>query len=53
MLKYLLIPTIFVKECNIPKLLAQISSYKWQKFIVNQIGGCEGHGCGSLLQKIV
>ena len=36
---------------NIPKLwvLGQISSYKWEKFIVKPIGGCEGHGCGSLL----
>ena len=34
-------PTIFVKgSVNIPKLLAQISSYKWQQFIVKPIGGC-------------
>jgi len=40
-------PTIFVKgSVSIPKLLAQISSYKWTKFIVKPIGGCEGHGCG-------
>jgi len=40
-------PTIFVKgSVIIPKLLAQISSYKWKQFIVKPIGGCEGHGCG-------
>jgi len=45
-------PTIFVKDSvNIPKLLAQISSYKWQKFIVKPIGGCEGHGCGFFITK--
>jgi len=45
-------PTIFVKgSVNIPKLLAQLSSYKWQKFIVKPIGGCEGHGCGFFVTK--
>lgn len=45
-------PTIFVKgSVNIPKLLAQISSYKWQQFIVKPIGGCEGHGCGFFITK--
>ena len=40
-------PTIFLKgKVTIPKLLAQISTYKWDKFIVKPIGGCEGHGCG-------
>ena len=40
-------PTIFVKKSvTIPRLLAQISSYKWEQFIVKPIGGCEGHGCG-------
>jgi len=45
-------PTIFVKDSvNIPKLLAQISSYKWIQFIVKPIGGCEGHGCGFFTTK--
>jgi hypothetical protein len=45
-------PTIFVKgSVNIPKLLAQISSYKWQQFIVKPIGGCEGHGCEFFITK--
>jgi hypothetical protein len=45
-------PTIFVKKsANIPKLLAQISSYKWKQFIVKPIGGCEGHGCGFFVTK--
>ena len=45
-------PTIFVKgSVNIPKLLAQISSYKWNEFIVKPIGGCEGRGCGFFVTK--
>uniref|UniRef100_A0A6C0CDU7 ATP-grasp domain-containing protein n=1 Tax=viral metagenome TaxID=1070528 RepID=A0A6C0CDU7_9ZZZZ len=45
-------PTIFVKgSVNIPKLLAQISNYKWTKFIVKPIGGCEGHGCSFFITK--
>jgi hypothetical protein len=45
-------PTIFVKgSANIPKLLAQISTYKWKQFIVKPIGGCEGHGCGFFTTK--
>jgi hypothetical protein len=45
-------PTIFVKgSVTIPKLLAQISSYKWKQFIVKPIGGCEGHGCGFFTTK--
>mgnify|MGYP006081141379 CR=1 FL=1 len=45
-------PTIFVKgSVNIPKLLAQLSSYKWIQFIVKPIGGCEGHGCGFFTTK--
>ena len=45
-------PTIFVKgSVIIPKLIAQISSYKWSKFIVKPVGGCEGHGCGFFTTK--
>ena len=45
-------PTIFIKgTVSIPKLLAQISSYKWPEFIVKPIGGCEGRGCGFFILK--
>jgi len=45
-------PTIFVKgSVVIPKLLAQISYYKWKEFIVKPVGGCEGHGCGFFITK--
>ena len=47
-------PTIFVKgTVNIPKLVAQISSYKWTQFIVKPVGGCEGHGCEFFTTKDV
>ena len=47
-------PTIFVKgSVTIPRLMAQISTYKWKKFIVKPIGGCEGHGCGFFTTKEV
>lgn len=48
-------PTIFIKgTVSIPKLLAQIASYKWSEFIVKPIGGCEGRGCGFfILQDIL
>jgi hypothetical protein len=47
-------PTIFIKNSvSIPKLLAQIASYKWQQFIVKPIGGCEGRGCGFFTLKDV
>jgi len=45
-------PTIFVKgSVIIPKLLAQISSYKWKQFIVKPIGGTEGRGVGFFTTK--
>jgi hypothetical protein len=45
-------PTIFIKQSvSIPKLLSQISSYKWSKFIIKPIGGCEGIGCGFFITK--
>jgi len=47
-------PTIFVKDTvDIPKLLAQISSYKWKQFIVKPIGGTEGRGVGFCTTKKV
>ena len=45
-------PTIFVKKTvTIPRLLGQISQYKWKQFIVKPVGGCEGHGCGFFTTK--
>tara|TARA_Y100000389_G_scaffold24325_3_gene21013 strand:- start:1328 stop:2389 length:1062 start_codon:yes stop_codon:yes gene_type:complete len=45
-------PTIFVKKTvTIPKLIGQISEYKWKQFIVKPVGGCEGHGCGFFTTK--
>ena len=38
---------------TVPKLLAQVKSKKWSKFIIKPIGGCEGHGCGFFDMKVV
>lgn len=46
--------TLFVKgTVTVPKLLAQVKSKKWSKFIIKPIGGCEGHGCGFFDMKVV
>lgn len=38
--------TLFIRgNVTIPRLLAQIDSKGWSKFIIKPIGGCEGHGC--------
>ena len=40
-------PTIFIKDSvSIPKLVAQISSYKWSDFIIKPIGGTTSYGVG-------
>ena len=47
-------PTIFVKKSvTVPRLLGEISQYKWKQFIVKPVGGCEGHGCGFFTTKDV
>lgn len=38
-------PAIFIKgNVNVSKLLAQVSSYKWDNFIIKPIGGSAGFG---------
>ena len=48
-------PTIFLKnKLSIPKLLAQISSYKWNDFIIKPIGGTTSYGLGIFnVKKII
>lgn len=45
-------PTIFLKKnVSVPKLLAQISSYKWKDFIIKPIGGTTSYGLGMFSLK--
>jgi len=40
-------PTIFIKgTVSVPKLLAQIGTYKWADFIIKPIGGTTSYGVG-------
>ncbi len=40
-------PTLFIKgSISIPKLVAQISTYKWNDFIIKPIGGTTSYGVG-------
>lgn len=40
-------PTIFVNgKVSVPKLLNQVKSYKWKKYIIKPIGGTTGYGLG-------
>ena len=47
-------PTLFIKgSVSVPKLLAQISSYKWTEFIIKPIGGTTSYGVGIFKLKEV
>jgi len=48
-------PTIFIKgNISIPKLLAQVGSYKWSDFIIKPIGGTTSYGVGIFnLKKVL
>ena len=48
-------PTLFIKgSISIPKLVAQISTYKWKDFIIKPIGGTTSCGVGLFnLTKVI
>ena len=48
-------PTLFIKgQVSVPKLIGQVSSYKWTDFIIKPIGGTTSYGVGLFnLKKVI